>query len=81
MYVYTGVCVNKDRYKISLPFLLSAFYRVTMSSRTTCKDKKDKFCYICGNFETETNRRTINDSIKSKYLECYKTPMKNLDKP
>lgn len=44
-----------------------------MSSRSPCKEKKDKFCNICGIFEAESNRRSINDSIKEKYLECYKT--------
>lgn len=52
-----------------------------MSVRQPCIQKVDIFCNVCGKFETQSNRRGISDSIKSKYLEVYKTPMKNLDKP
>lgn len=48
-----------------------------MSSRVPCIGKFDKFYYICGNIETETYCRTINDWIKCKYSECYHIPMKN----
>lgn len=51
-----------------------------MSSRCPCTSKKDKFCYVCGNFETENNRRSINETIKQKFLECYGTAITNLDK-
>ncbi len=50
------------------------------TSRTSCSDKTDMFCYVCAKFETSDCRRSINDWVKSKYLECYNIPMKNLDK-
>ncbi|KYN14527.1 hypothetical protein ALC57_13268 [Trachymyrmex cornetzi] len=49
-------------------------------SRIPCKEKVNKFCYICGTFEAKAYRREINDSIKGQFEECYQTPMKNLDK-
>jgi len=55
-------------------------FKKNQTSRTPCSDKIDKFCYVCGTFKTSHFRRTINDWTKDKYLECYNTPIKNLDK-
>jgi len=55
-------------------------FKKNQTSRTPCSDKIDKFFYVCGTFKTSHFRRTINDWTKDKYLECYNTPIKNLDK-
>jgi len=55
-------------------------FKKNQTSRTPCSDKIDKFCYVCGTFKTSHFRRTINDWTKDEYLECYNTPIKNLDK-
>lgn len=52
-----------------------------MTSRYPCIEQVRKFCYICGNFETDSDRRSISEFIKTQYLKCYKKPMRNLDKP
>lgn len=49
-------------------------------SRNPCANKVDQFCYVCANFEPESFRRPINESIKNQYLKCYNVPMTNLDK-
>ena len=52
-----------------------------MSSRNRCCNKRSTFCNVCGKYETESFRWSINDSIKTVCLKCYGTSMKNLEKP
>lgn len=52
-----------------------------MSSRLTCKDKVDKFCYVCCHYEIAKFRRLISEDIRSKYKKCFGISINNLDKP
>ena len=52
-----------------------------MTSRTPCIKDVDEFCCVCGDFDTNTELRSISELIKAQYLKYYGTPMSNLDKP
>ena len=52
-----------------------------MTSRTPCIKDVDKFCHVCGNCDANTERRSISELVKTQYLKCYGTHMKNLNEP
>lgn len=44
---------------------------------SSCVNSPDIFCYICGQFEVKEYRKTLTESLKKIYLECFGIPIKN----
>ena len=39
-----------------------------MTSRRKCLNHPDKFCYICGEFCTSENRKSVTDFVQQAYI-------------
>ena len=50
------------------------------SHRRQCSNDPNIFCYICGSFTLETQRRNITDFVKRVYLAYFKVPLGDQDK-
>ena len=42
-----------------------------MSSSRSCKNHSDSFCYICGEFKTANNRKSIIDFVRKAYYAYF----------
>ena len=50
------------------------------SSRRSCKNHPDVFCYICGEHTLEENRKPVTGFVKRAYLECFGVKLGDQDK-
>ena len=50
------------------------------SSRRSCVNDPDVFCYICGEYTLEHNRKLITDFVKQAYLAYFKVKLGDQDK-
>ena len=51
------------------------------SSRRRCLNDVNAFCYICGEYTFELNRKTITDFLKQVYFAYFKVKLGDQDKP
>jgi len=54
---------------------------VATSSRRRCLNEPNVFCYICGEYTLQHNRKTISDFVKRAYLAYFKAMLGDQDKP
>ena len=50
------------------------------SSRRSCCNDPDKFCYICGQYTFKKQRKTITDFVRKVYLAYFKVKLGDQDK-
>ena len=50
------------------------------SSRRSCVNDPNVFCYICGEYTLEQNRKLITDFVKQAYLAYFKVKLGDQDK-
>ena len=46
------------------------------SSRRRCLNEPNVFCYICGEYTLQHNKKTISDFVKRAYLAYFKVLIK-----
>ena len=51
-----------------------------MTSRS-CKNDPDRFCYICGEWKTVDNRKSITDFVRKAYYAYSGIKLGDQDKP
>ena len=51
------------------------------SSRRCCLNEPNVFCYTCGEYTLEHNRKIISDFVKHAYLAYFKVILGDQDKP
>ena len=51
-----------------------------MTSRRKCLNHPDKFCYICGEFCTSENRKSVTDFVQQAYLAYFDCRLGDQDK-
>ena len=51
------------------------------SSRRRCLNEPNVFCYICGEYTLQHNRKTISDFLKRAYLAYFKVMLVDQEKP
>ena len=51
------------------------------SLRRRCLNEPNVFCYNCGEYTLEHNRKTIGDFVKHAYLAYFKMMLGDQDKP
>ena len=51
-----------------------------MASRS-CKNHPDCFCYICGEYKTVDNRKSITDFVRKAYYTYFGIKLGGQDKP
>ncbi|XP_076799763.1 uncharacterized protein LOC143444861 [Clavelina lepadiformis] len=51
------------------------------SSRRSCRNDPDKFCYICGEYIFKDQRKAITDFVRKVYLSYFKVKLGDQDKP
>ena len=51
------------------------------SSRRSCRNDPDKFCYICGQYTFKDQRKAITDFVRKVYLAYFKVMLGDQDKP
>jgi len=51
------------------------------SSRRRCLNERNVFCYICGEYTLQHNKKTISDFVNHAYLAYYKVLLGDQDKP
>jgi len=51
------------------------------SSRRCCLNEPNVFCYICGEYTLQHNRKTISDFVNCAYLAYFKVMLDDQDKP
>lgn len=52
-----------------------------MSSRRKCNNDTDSFCYICGSYTFQKQKRTITDLVKKEYFAYFGMHLGDQDKP
>lgn len=52
-----------------------------MSSKRSCLNNPNTFCYICGEYVVKKFRKPINDFVKKTYFEYFKIQITLLDRP
>lgn len=74
---------SSDRSSTRVGNLASEEYNATRmrTYNHECEKNSDEFCYVCGKFEVIRNRRSISDTIKSLYQNCFDIEITNQDKP
>nr|CAI5831412.1 unnamed protein product [Callosobruchus analis] len=50
------------------------------SSRRSCVNQPDVFCYICGEYMFQQNRRAITEFVKQAYLAYFGVKLGDQDK-
>ena len=50
-------------------------------SKRRCLNEPNVFCYICGEYTLEHNRKTISDFVGCAYLAYFKVMLGDQDKP
>jgi hypothetical protein len=50
------------------------------SSRRSCVNHPDVFCYICGEYTLKENRKTVSDFVKRAYLGYFGVRLGDQDK-
>ena len=53
---------------------------MAISSRRLCVNDPNVFCYICGEYTLEHNRKLITDFVKQAYLAYFKVKLGDQDK-
>ena len=53
---------------------------MTTSSKRRCLNEPNVFCYICGEYTLQHNRKTISDFVKRGYLAYFRVMLGDYDK-
>ncbi|XP_046600523.1 uncharacterized protein LOC124295250 [Neodiprion lecontei] len=70
---------SSDCSSLEVGNLATGEYTITRSNSHLCNKSPDSFCYICGEYNLERNRRSLSDKIKQIYEECFGLQITNLD--
>ena len=54
---------------------------MAISSRRSCVNDPNVFCYICGEYTLEHNQKLITDFVKQACLAYFKVKLGDRDKP
>jgi hypothetical protein len=78
VYCIGGVCIFP---LISFHSCRSNTVEVMATSRRSCLNHPDVFCYICGEYTLKSSRKPISEFVKRAYVSYFGVKLEDKDKP